>query len=162
MTPSPQGNYPKNHLQCNKVSTTCMSKKPKEPRFVPYEPYKAAVTPLVNHAKSRQPKFERNTNALMEHSVKPSNKNKTKLNHPRKSDEQKAHLNENMSQDDKKIYENGDNSKIENLDRPTDYQSLQNAEKLLVETNKKLAESEKQLRIQIQVCFVIYHEAEMC
>ena len=34
-------------MQYNEVSSTNLTKKAKEPRFVPYEPYKAAVKPLV-------------------------------------------------------------------------------------------------------------------
>ena len=152
MTPSSHGNFPKNHLQCNDVSTTYMSKKPKEPRFVPYEPYKAAVNPLISiKIKKRQPKCQTTTNPVISNSMKQSKGNKPKSNQMNRNDEEKACLNENVPQGDKNLFEDGDKSKIENFVEPPTIESLEKTEKLLEETNKKLAESEKQLRIQIQV-----------
>ena len=53
MTPCQQPTYQKNQLHGRNVSTAYISKKLKEPRFVPYEPYKAAINPLITTVKSQ-------------------------------------------------------------------------------------------------------------
>merc|ERR1712020_135851 len=56
-------------------STTSVSKRSKEPRFVPYEPYKAAITPLVTaKAKSRPMNVESNTDSVLQQPPKQKGK----------------------------------------------------------------------------------------
>ena len=139
---------PCKQLQYNDVSTTSASRKSKEPRFVPYEPYKAAVNPIVSQkVKVRQTKAERND--PIEISEEKEVRQNTNTNHEI-INEKKCDFTEtgelNKESDAKDM--NSSNSAFNDI-----YASeLENTKKLLAETTKKLEESEKQLNIQIQVC----------
>ena len=151
MTPQ-QRSYTKNQLQCNDVSTTYNFQKSKEPRFVPYEPYKAAINPLCDRkAKKKQPKILENTSLALPGLAKRTNESKERLKQANQTDEGSVNLNENGNLSNKSKAGNDSESKIENTVDPTSIEILEKTEKLLEEANKKLSESEKQLRIQIQV-----------
>ena len=132
-------------IQCRNVSTTNTTKKSKEPRFVPYEPYKAAVNPLVyQNSNRRQPKLERNNFKTV------SEENKTEPDSNMKDEiinTQSSAASEFGDPDDNNVL-----SEVNNIEsNETLASELENSKRLLAETTKKYEESEKQLQIQIQV-----------
>ena len=132
-------------IQCRNVSTTNTTKKSKEPRFVPYEPYKAAVNPLVcQNSNRRQPKLERNNFKTV------SEENKTEPDSNMKDEIiniQSSAASEIGDPDDNNVL-----SEVNNIEsNDTLASELENSKRLLAETTKKYEESEKQLQIQIQV-----------
>ena len=133
-------------VQYSDVSTTNTSKKQKEPRFVPYEPYKAAVNPMVFQKLKSKPKLERNDSntKCIENKVEESNDMKNEIVNAELSNASEIRdSNENITVTEIKVNttEIGESLATE----------LDNTKKLLAEASKKLEESEKQLQIQIQV-----------
>ena len=131
-------------IQCSDVSTTHSAKKSKEPRFVPYEPYKAAVNPLVyQNSKRRQPKLERNSFKPICEEIKtePNSYLDDEIINTQSSTSEIGDPDENNIPSKVNKNENNELLALE----------LENTKRLLAETTKKYEESEKQLQIQIQV-----------
>ena len=149
MTPSSQGIHAK-QLQYNDVSTSSVAKNHKEPRFVPYEPYKAAVHPLVkSKGKAKQLKTDENIQPLVNtefQSQQTKNFNQTND----KGEEFKVSEGNVSSGEIHLVTESNLSSSQVTVESVT-LESLRNTEKMLDEANKRLSEAEKQLRIQIQV-----------
>ena len=156
MTPSSHGNNAK-QLQFNDVSTTSVSKKTKEPRFVPYEPYKAAITPLVNvKGKSRPKNIEANIDSVV-HTIQKPTKPKETADQQTINSEEHVIANCDSSCDRTDLVTADNAGKIEKANESISIDLLK-TEKLLEETKKKLDESQKQLKIQIQVYHInIFH-----
>ena len=132
-------------IQCSNVSTTNATKKSKEPRFVPYEPYKAAVNPLVyQNSNRRQPKLERNNFKTIceDNKTEPDSNVKDENINP-----QISAASEFGDPDENNVLSEINN----NESNETLALELENSKRLLAETTKKYEESEKQLQIQIQV-----------
>ena len=149
----------------NPNGTKCTSKKTKEPRFVPYEPYKAAVTPFVaSKNRGRLCRVQQSTTTKANH---PLSKKKLKESLNRRSSSNTGQGQENKALPDHECNANvrindnvKDTSNLESFGKDEDdmqaearnlSKQLLAKDKLLEELQKKLAESEKQLRIQIQV-----------
>ena len=139
---------PCKQLQCNDVSTTSAARKSKEPRFVPYEPYKAAVNPIVSHkGKVRQNKGERND------AIELSEEKELRQNTNYEIKNEKNCDSLEISESSKES--NANDMNISNSDLNGLYAlELEKTKQLLTETTKKLEKSEKQLQIQIQVCLM--------
>ena len=138
---------PCKQLQYNDVSTTNTTRKSKEPRFVPYEPYKAAVNPLVSQKRKNKliRSEESNSEPINERkeAERQENSDCEIVHTENKSPEELE--DSNKSNDDPKMNISSINA-IESITL-----ELEKTKQLLAETNKKLENSEKQLQIQIQV-----------
>ena len=138
---------PYKQLQYNDVSTTNTTRRSKEPRFVPYEPYKAAVNPLVS---------QKRKNKL----IRSEESNSEFINERKEAERQENSDCEIVNTENKSLveledlYESKDDPKM-NISSINAIESitleLEKTKQLLAETNKKLENSEKQLQIQIQV-----------
>ena len=156
MTCTSHGNNGK-QLQCNDVSTTSVSKKLKEPRFVPYEPYRAAITPLVSiKRKSRPMHVEGNIDSVV-HTIQKPTKEKGKANQQTKNSEELDTAKRDVSSDSTDLLTADNDSRTKTANEPSSIdllkteKLLEETKKKLEETKKKLDESQKQLKIQIQV-----------
>ena len=140
---------PCKQLQYNDVSTTNTTRKSKEPRFVPYEPYKAAVNPMVSQKRKNKltRSEESNSEAINERKEAEAERQENSdceiVNTENKSPVELE--DSNKSNDDPKMNISSINA-IESITL-----ELEKTKQLLAETNKKLENSEKQLQIQIQV-----------
>ena len=138
---------PCKQLQYNDVSTTNSTRKSKEPRFVPYEPYKAAVNPMVSQKRKNKliRSEECNSEAINEskEAERQENSDCEIVNTENKSPVELE--DSNKSNDEPKMNISSINA-IESITL-----ELEKTKQLLAETNKKLESSEKQLQIQIQV-----------
>ena len=144
---TPSGNT--KQLQYNEVSTTNLTKKAKEPRFVPYEPYKAAVKPLVAvRNKGRRAKLDErivkwNSNTDIDI---PANKVCNA-----QQDRESLINSKELTISDRPISKIDEHTEIDALNNWDTTDMLNKTQILLEETQKKLEDSEKQLKIQIQV-----------
>ena len=136
-------------MQYNEVSSTNLTKKAKEPRFVPYEPYKAAVKPLVAvRDKGRRAKLDERIVKL--------NSN-TDIDIPdskvcnAQQDKESLISSEELTISDRHISKSYEHTEIDALNNSDTTDMLNKTQILLEETQKKLEVSEKQLKIQIQV-----------
>ena len=136
-------------MQYNEVSSTNLTKKAKEPRFVPYEPYKAAVKPLVAvRDKGRRAKLD-------ERIVKVNSNTDIDIPDNKVCNEQQGRESLITSKEltiiDRPISKNDEHTEIDALNNSDTTDMLNKTQILLEETQKKLEDSEKQLKIQIQV-----------
>ena len=115
---------PQNVISCKKKFKNLSGFKSKEPKFIPYEPYKAAVNPMI--PKERKPKKELNLNEIV---LPVGPKETTELLNQEKNDQLTKSISE-MS---------------------IDKTALEDEVKKLREENEQL---ENQLKFQAQVCII--------
>ena len=111
--------------------------KDKEPKFVPYEPYKAAVTPLTNDTSN---KMKKPTNAITE-KYKKSIITRSESND--NNDNDKTRLNHSIGSASETYLDISDSKEVRKL--------LEEKDREMARLTQQLAEKEKQLRIQTQV-----------
>ena len=136
-------------MQYNEVSSTNLTKKAKEPRFVPYEPYKAAVKPLVAvRDKGRRAKLDERIVKLNSNTDIDIPDNKV-CN--AQQDRESLITSKELTISDRPISTSDEHTEIDTLNNSDTTDMLNKTQILLEETQKKLEDSEKQLKIQIQV-----------
>ena len=136
-------------MQYNEVSSTNLTKKAKEPRFVPYEPYKAAVKPLIAvRDKGRRAKLDERIVKL---------NSKTDIDFPDNNvcnvqqDTESLRTSKELTIRDTPTSNSDEHTENDALNNSNASDMLNKTQILLEETQKKLEDSEKQLKIQIQV-----------
>ena len=135
-------------MQYNEVSSTNLTKKAKEPRFVPYEPYKAAVKPLVAvRDKGRRAKLDERIVKLNSNTDIDISDNKVCNAQQDKS----LITSKELTISDRPISKTDERTEIDALNNSDTTDMSNKTQILLEETQKKLEDSEKQLKIQIQV-----------
>ena len=136
-------------MQYNEVSSTNLTKKAKEPRFVPYEPYKAAIKPLVAvRDKGRRVKLDERIVKLNSNTDIDIPDNKA-CN--AQQDRESLITSKELKISDRPISKSDEHTEIDTLNNSDTTDMLNKTQILLEETQKKLEDSEKQLKIQIQV-----------
>ena len=130
------------------MSSTNLTKKAKEPRFVPYEPYKAAVKPLVAvRDKGRRAKLDERIVKLNSNTDIDISDNKVCNAQQDKS----LITSKELTISDRPISKTDERTEIDALNNSDTTDMSNKTQILLEETQKKLEDSEKQLKIQIQV-----------
>ena len=136
-------------MQYNEVSSTNLTKKAKEPRFVPYEPYKAAVKPLVAFRnKGRRAKLDERIVKLNSNTDIDIPDNKV-CN--AQQDRESLITSKELTISDRPRSNSDEHTEIDVLNNSDTTDMLNKTQILLEQTQKKLEDSEKQLKIQIQV-----------